>query len=227
MSLEALRRSRRRTVRMEGNPLDQSTVVSIFPRAFTEVKHTIQPQTYIIPAGSYDNPSVVTVGGASWWRDIDPDQPLLEVPVSSVQVADSIVRDFCSGLLGCDMSERVPGIFFIPGVMTVEKLKKDHKALLDNAKRKQRNWFEALVKIADSLWARTNGNPLSIPDDARLAAKELGMETKPWIKDFQHMALVACVACGNMRNPLFPICPHCKAIVDADKAKTLGLSFAQ
>jgi hypothetical protein len=62
----------------------------------------------------------------------------------------------------------------------------------------------------------------------RLAARMLNLEnSKPWMKDIMTMALVHCVACGALRNPDYPVCGSCKAIVDPEKAKSLGLTFAQ
>ena len=79
--------SHRMAMRAPVNPLDKSTVVSIFPREIHEIKHTLIPGEFYIPPGSYENPSILVVGPSSWWRDIDPDQPLIEIPVSSVLIA--------------------------------------------------------------------------------------------------------------------------------------------
>ena len=217
----------RMTIRATPNPLDKSTIVSIFPKPIDEVKHTIQPGRFIIAPGSYDNPAILVIGTSSWWKDTDEKQPLLEIPHSSIQVADSIVKDYCNGYLACNMSDSMPGLFYIPGEFTVEKIKKDYKKLLDEALVKQRNWFSILVKLADVLWARSNGNPLTISEDMRLAATELNLITKDWIRDVQTMELVRCIACGTLRNPKFPICQTCKAIVDPIRAKELGLTFVQ
>lgn len=217
---------RRRAIRAEVNPLDKSTVVSIYPIELDEKKPTIQPGRFIVAPGTYESPSILVVGPSSWWRDIDEEQPLIEIPVSSIQIADSIVKDYCNGLLVCNMGDTMPGLFFIPGEHTVAEIKLKHKPLLDKANANQKRWFMALVKLADALWARTNGNPLSISNLMRLAARELALE-KEWLADFQHVEMVRCVACGNMRNPQFPICPVCKAIVDPDRAKTLNLKFAE
>lgn len=216
---------RRRTIRAEVNPMDKSTVVSIFPKEINEVKHTIQPGRFHIDAGTYDNPAILVVGPSSWWREIDEEQPLLEIPNSSIQVADSIVKDFSNGLLGYSSGSTGPGLFYIAGELTVQKIKTEHKAMLDKYKAIQDRWFEAIVKITDSLWARTNGNPLCVPDDARLAAKMLGLD-RDWIKNFKAIDQVKCVACGAMRNPDFPICQVCKAIADPVKAEKLGIKFA-
>lgn len=217
----------RRTIRAPINPMDKSTVVSILPKEIHERKATIQPGFFDLGAGTFDNPAILVVGPSSWWREIDENQPLLEIPVSSIQIADSIVRDYSNGLLACNMGDQMPGLFYIPGEYDVMRLKKEHMPLLLNAQSKQKKWFLELVRIADILWSRTNGNPLAISDDARLACKELNISSKPWLGDLQTAELVRCVACGSLRNQLYPICQTCKAIADPAKAKELNLQFAQ
>jgi hypothetical protein len=219
--------SNRRTIRSPVNPMDKSTIVSMLPKAISERKATIQPGIFEIPAGSFDKPSILVVGPSSWWREIDEHQPLLEIPVSSIQVADSIVRDYCNGLLACNMADQMPGIFYIPGEFTLAKLQTDHTALLKSAIAKQKKWFMELIRIADILWSRSNGNPLSISDDARLACREMNITAKPWLGDTQQAELVRCIACGSLRNQLFPICQTCKAVADPELAKKLNLTFAQ
>lgn len=222
-----LEQRNRRTIRAPVNPLDKSTIVSIYPKQISERKATIQPGFFEIPPGKFDNPASLVVGPSSWWREVDENQPLLEIPVSSIQIADSIVRDYCNGLLGCNMGDQMPGLFYVPGEFTIETLKKEHMPLFMKAQAAQKKWFLELVKIADILWSRSNGNPLSISDDARLACKELNIQNKPWLGDMQTAELVRCIACGNLRNPQFPICAVCKAIADPALAKSLGLTFAQ
>ena len=217
----------RRTIRAPVNPLDKSTIVSILPKPISERKATIQPGFFDLKPGTFENPSILVVGPSSWWREVDEGQPLLEIPVSSIQIADSIVKDYCNGILACDMDTQMPGLFYIPGELTVERLKKEHAPLLLKAQAKQKKWFLELVRIADILWSRSNGNPLSISDDARLACKELNIQNKPWLGDIQTAELVRCVACGNLRNHAYPICPTCKAIADPELAKKLGITFAQ
>ena len=218
---------KRRTIPAPVNPLDKCTVVSIYPKAIHEKKHTIQPGVFDIEPGSYDKPSILVVGPSSWWKELDENQPLLEIPQSSIQIADSVVKDYINGIYGCDMGENQPGLFYVPGEWTVDKIKKEKKSELDEANRKQRNWFMFLVKVADAMWARTNGNPLSIIDDSRIAARELNMINKEWLRDIEAVELVRCKACGSLKNPLYPVCANCKAIDDPVKAKELGLVFAQ
>ena len=217
----------RRTIRAPVNPMDKSSIISIFPKHIVEIKPTIQPGKFELLPGSFDNPYILVVGPSSWWKELDNDQPLLEIPQSSIQIADSVVVDYCNGILGCNMGDTMPGLFYLPGEWSVERLRKEHRLKLEQVLFKQTNWYKALVNIADTSWARTNGNPLSISDDMRLAARELNLINKDWNKDIQTMELVRCKACGNLKNPLYPICPNCKAIDDPVKAKELGLVFAQ
>jgi hypothetical protein len=226
MALPMWMNRNKQTVRSDVNPLDKSTIVSIYPKEIVEVKHTIQPGKFIIPAGSFDKPGVLVIGSSSWWREIDEDQPLLEIPQSSVAIANSIIKDLVNSLLGSNGADRMPGLFFVTGSKTSEQIKKDHSDLLLVAREKQKKYFETAVFIADSLWARTNGNPLSISDVARLAARELNLNDKGWLQDYQAIAQIKCTACGSLRNPEFPICPTCKSVIDVDLAKKLNLKFA-
>lgn len=216
----------RRTIRAPLNPLDVSTVVSIFPREICEVKPTLQPGTFRLGKGTFETPAILVVTSSSWWKELEEGQPLLEIPNSSIMIADSVVKDYCNGLLACNMGDAMPGLFYLPGEMSVAKIKSDHKLQLEAARIRQNNWFRELVKLADIMWARSNGNPLSISDDARMAARELNLNDKDWLKDFQTISLVRCAACGSLKNPAFPVCSICKAISDPEVAKKMNLTFA-
>jgi hypothetical protein len=222
-----LAQATRRTVRAPVNPMDKSTIVSILPKPINERKLTIQPGFFDLVPGSVEKPAILVVGPSSWWREVDVDQPLLEIAVSSIQIADSVVKDYCNGLLACNMADMMPGLFYLPGEFNVEKVKKEHTPLLNKYAATQKKWFLELVRIADILWSRSNGNPLSISDDARMACRELNITNKPWLGDLQTAELVRCVACGSLRNSQFPICQTCKAIADPERAKQLGITFAQ
>lgn len=214
---------RKRTVRSTPNPLDKCTIVSIYPKDIKEHKPTIQPGFFHIPKGSIENPSVLVVGPSSWWREIDEFQPLLEITHSSIQVAQSLINDYTVGMLGIKPNAK-PGLFFTPGAFSSNEIKLKFKKELDSAAIRQQLFYENLVKMGDIGWARSNGNPLTISDDMRMAAIELNMKGKDWMTDFQHLEMVRCVACGHMRNPLFPMCGNCKTIIDKEAAKKLGIA---
>ncbi len=227
MSLLNVAQAKRRIIAAPKNPLDKSTVVSIYPKRFEEIKHTIQPGRFIVEAGSMENPSILVVGSSSWWREIDEEQPLLEIPTSSVIVADSIVKDFCSGLLGYSAELAMPGIFWVPGAFTVEQIKQDYSHLLLKAEAQQKAWYLVLVRLTDGLWARTNGNPLVISDDARMAAKELGLTDKDWMKDFTQSMADKCPACGSIVNLKYPVCSNCKTVINEEKYNALNLKTGE
>jgi hypothetical protein len=142
-------------------------------------------------------------------------------------VAEAIVKDYCNGILACNMGDVMPGLFYLMGRKTQADILKDHKQDLANADKKQRRWYEALVTMGDVEWARSQGNPLSVSDSMRHAAREIGQNDKPWIMDYQATQVIRCVACGSLRNPAYPVCPTCKAVVEVDKVKALGLKFVE
>lgn len=217
----------KRTIRAQTNPLDKCTVFSIYPKDIDETKHTIQPGKFVIEGGRYDKPTSLVVGPSSWWKELEEDQPLLEIPNSSIQVADAIIRDYCNGLLACNMVDVMPGLFFIPGEISLARLLTEHKQVIDRAAANQKRWFTLLVKLADGLWSRSNGNPITISDDMRLAATELGLKGREWLQDFQAQEMIKCVGCGNMRNPLYPICPSCHNVIDVALYEKLNLKSAE
>lgn len=217
---------RRRTVRAPVNPYDKTTIVSIYPKKVDEVKHTIMPGRFIIEPGSFEKPTSLVVGPSSWWREIDQDQPLLEIPVSSILIAESVVKDYCNGILGCNMGDQMPGLFYIPGEFDIPTIQKQFTQELTAANNRQRKYFQELLRLADSLWARSQGNPLAISDDMRLAAQQLGITGKDWMKDFVMVSMTRCKFCGALKNPEFPVCASCRA-VDSSHPAAKDIKFAQ
>lgn len=237
----------KQAIRQEYNELDKSTIFSILPIRIEERKPTLLPGLFIIEPGSEKRPTRLVVGTSSWFREIDETQPLIEIPTSSVVVARSVVDDYCNGILACNMSDSMPGLFWLPGDVPLNKLQSDddippftkeekenphrikrsYKSVFAESVKKQRKWFERLINFADALWARTNGSSLAISDDMRMAARELDIQNKAWLATAQAMHAVPCKACGAPRNPDYPICPVCKAINDEALATKLGIKFAQ
>lgn len=220
--------------RLPINPMDKTTLVSIVPKMIVETKPTIFPSKFIIPAAKSDGFSLLVVESASWYLMSPIEKmPPTEVQVNSLQLAQSIVQDYCVAIYLCDMKDKMPGLFFIPGEWDEvsifgyadKKTGKDFKKILEEARIKQRNWFLAIVQDADKDWARTNGSPASIPNDARTAARILQLD-KVWAKDHIASSLEPCKACGELINVNYPVCKHCHAIVDPEKAKSLNIQFA-
>lgn len=215
------------------NPYDKTTIVSVYPKKIVEDFITIFPGHFEIEAAPLDGFSLTIIEPSSAFRFMGEDQPFLEIPVNSYELANSIIMKFAQGLQDCNMSDRMPGLFLVPGSHDhksvskfVDKNVKGFDQYIKEARTKQLNWFKQMVSTADSLWARTNGNPLTISDDARMAAEILKLD-KSWMNDIKVYELSSCPACGTMVNMQFPICSNCKTIINKDKAKELGLEFAK
>jgi len=219
-----LREIRRRTIRAPVNPMDKATIISIYPREITETKVTIEPGVFNIKPGSYENPALLVVGPSSWWREIDEEQPLLEIPVGSIQIADSVVKDFCNGLLAYVVDISSPGLAYVAGEHSVQGIRKNFLHVLDKLNTIQRQWYIELVNLTSSLWAMSNGNPRVVSGDARLAASELAMQNLDWMENFEAMEMARCLACGQLRNPKFPVCMHCHN-VDMNHPGAKNLTF--
>lgn len=212
----------KRIIRSEPNEFDKATIVSVYPRALHETKHTIFPGVFDIPAGSPTKPSVTIVGPSSWFRDMGEDMPAIEIPNNAVQVANSIVTDYCNGMIEVDR-DAGPGLFFIPGEWSLDEIQKKYKDAFLGAITKQTKWYRRLVELADKDWAKSNGNPSFINDLQRLAAAEIGVKDKDWMRSTIVSEMIKCVACGNLRNPSFPVCGHCNRIIDNELFKNLKI----
>lgn len=215
----------RRTNRAPVNPLDRSTIVSIYPKKIEVKKITLLPGYWMIPPGSKENPAVVTVGPSSWFKEVSYEEPLLEIPTSSVVIAESIIKDYINGIFGCDMVESQIGVFFVPGQKSLSQIKVEFPNLLADAARQQENYYNVLIKFADSLWAETSGNPMVINDEMRLAARSLGVQDRDWLKDHLRQGLKPCFACGTYKNPAYAVCPSCRAI-DQSHPAAKDIKFA-
>lgn len=221
--------NQRKVIRSEPNPMDKSTIFSIYPRKVVDNHWTVQPGRFVIEAGSLESPSLLVVGSSSWWREIAENQPLLEIPNSSVTVADAVVNNYCNGLVGCNMKDAMPGLFWVPGNKALIDLKVDPDlmALLELAKKKQHAYWLNLINLTDKFWARTNGNPLCVSDDARLAAEMTGAKNKDWMQNFTLVENTPCPACGTPRKSQFPVCGACHTIIDKERYNELGLQMAK
>lgn len=212
------------------NPYDRSTIVSVYPREVIENKPTVFPGRFVIAAGTIELPSLTVIEPTSWFREMEEGMQAIEVQVNAHSLAESIVQDYCVGFPKCVMGQAQPGLFCIPGKYTAETIQEFvaedgtfYVKLLSTAIARQRSWFQELVRMADIDWSRTQGNPLSISELSKMAAKELGLTNKPWLQDFLAVSLYPCAACGVMGNPAFPKCASCGFIVNRERAIELGM----
>ena len=217
--------------RLPKNPIDKCTIVSVYPREIVEIKHTISPPKYVIPAAPENGYSLLVVESAIWLKEMPDDAPLQEMYVGSMILAQSIITDYSNGLFAAGAG-RGPGLFFIPGAYDKKSIKLyvtpdmvTFSDLLKRANDMQRNWYTTLITQTNAVWARSNGNPLCVSEDAKLAARELNINPD-WMQDFKLINMSNCQACGTIVNPSYPICPNCKAVVNQDLAKERDIKFA-
>ena len=215
------------------NPADKTTIVSIYPREIVDVKPTLFPSRFVVPAALIGDFSLLVIEGASYFiPSMIEKQPPTEVQVNSLALAESILHDSIPSM-NLVTSESRPGVFCINGEWTRKNIK-DYKhadgrsfdELITLARQWQQNYWTSVIDEADFFWSQ-GANPKVIPDDAKLAAKILNLEkVKPWMNNVVASELVPCIACGAMKNPVYPICQVCKTVNDPDKVKALGLVFA-
>lgn len=217
------------------NPMDKTTIVSVYPREVIDIKATLFPSRFIIPAAKNDDFSLLIIEGASYFiPSMIGSQAPTEVQVNSMMLAESILHDSIPSMNLVTSNAR-PGVFCIPGEYdrtSILKYKhadgRSFKELLELARTWQQNYWTSVIDEADYFWSKSNGNPKVIPEDAKLAVNILGLEkAKPWMNNVVASQLINCKACGEMINPIYPVCRHCKAIIDPEKAKKLDLHFAE
>jgi hypothetical protein len=218
------------------NKFDRATIVSIFPKIILEVKHTIFPGRFEIPAADKDDFSILVIESSSYYKPSTIEKmPPTEIQVNAAALAESIVNDYLTAVWMSSKGSRSPGLFWIPGEWTKKTILgytaedgTTFAQLLENSRASQKVWFKLLVDAADELWARSGGNPKAIPEDSKMGAEVLGIEkSKPWMQNTIASTLSNCPSCGSMVNLNFPVCHVCKAIINKEKAKELDLVFSE
>jgi hypothetical protein len=212
-------------IRSPKSPTDKTTIVSAMPKVLHETNVTIFPGIFNIPPAKDGDIEILVVGASSWFKQTRADEPSIEVIVPSIEVARSVVEDYVNSIMGVTEGAK-PALFYVPGEFTKVEVKTKFDKEIKEALAKQHQWFLNMIEIADTLWVATGGKPNAISADSRMAAEKLNLQ-KEWMKDIRAAELVRCTACGSLVNPEYPVCPTCKAIRDPEKAKKLGLSFAQ
>lgn len=215
------------------NPMDRCTIVSVYPREIVYDNPTVFPRRHVIPAGSADDFSILVIESGSFFiaSQIEK-QPPTEVQVNSAQLVESIIKDSVPTMSLASVSSS-PGVFWCYGQYDKKSIYhyiepvtlKKFEQLLNEARARQLNYWKDIVDDADYLWSASSGNPHAISDDARLAAKVLGLEkSKPWMANTIATELAPCPACGEMVNHMYAICKYCHNIINIEKAKNLNIN---
>jgi hypothetical protein len=137
------------------------------------------------------------------------DKRTMEIPISAREVAE----DLCREMNADGGEESFFGVFVAVGEMpTHDELRRWREKLSA--------FYRRLVAGADREWERSHSY-LFINDVERRAAQYLGLE-KDWF--YQARETVECPGCAEKIKPGVAVCRSCGAILDRDKAASLGLT---
>ena len=136
------------------------------------------------------------------------DKRILPLAITAREIAEDLCREINS-----DAGENsFLGVFVCAGSAPTEDE-------LRNARARLEEFYRALVATADREWERSHSF-LFIHDLQRRAAGHLGLN-KEWY--YQARETAECPGCGERVKPNVAVCKTCGAILDREKALTLGL----
>src|SRR6266487_5258452 len=191
-----------------------ATIVSIYPRKLVETKPGLFPSEFVIPPGTLNQPGLLMItDDVHYLMNPDPlsdgkDVRQIKIPVRAMEAAQSIIMDYITALIAFESNHRQPGLFAIKGgyddpLLIKTKFSKE----LTMYDEMQKRWFQALVIMADEIYAQTH-SPAGISDMQRHALKELNLE-RDWLITTQNAAMPRCPFCMNLVQHGAIVCQHC------------------
>ena len=201
-----------------------SSLVSYSRRHIHEEIPGLLNAIFDLPPAMGDIPTIMHIDDSAYYKpDLDGNQD--KIRVSSEEIVRSLVHMHTTSQLAWNIDQH-PALFCLPNEqVTLETLRNRHAEKIEEALRKQRKWFRALVQIADDDWQQLRRHNM-ISDIQRTAARELGL-TREWlltIEDEENTVKEACPFCGTgLLDPSAPICPTCGKIHNPAKLRELEL----
>jgi len=197
-----------------------SSVVSFSKREIMEeIPGMINAIYRIAPCVSFAEPTILYVEDSFYHKpDIDGNQD--RVLVNSAQIATSIAHMHVTSQI-VSRPDQCPAVFALENEkITVNELFNKHKTLVDRHLRNQRQWYEALVRLADDDWQQVRKHRM-ISDIQRTAAIELGLD-REWLNAVLDESKAACPFCGtDLLSVDAPICPVCGKVHNPAKLAQL------
>ena len=203
---------------------DLSTVVSLIPYSFSANFPHTSPGEITIPACEIGDFNLTYISRAYSRVYVDSDRGYIQKPITSDEIATSIINDHIGSVINVQPGHAQPGLFFVDGHPTKDEVKRKHAKELEHAKDLQKNWFIELVKQADHDWGRTH-SPRSISTLQRAAAKFLGL-AREWDVNTVIDNITLCPMCKNDTRGAI-ICPNCKFIMDTKAYEAVKNQFAK
>lgn len=203
---------------------DAATVISMAPYSFEALFPHCSPSNITIPAADKDDFTYVHISRIYAKVYIDSERGYIQRPITSDEVANSIVNDHLSSIINCIPGIAQPGIFFIDGHLNKQSIKKEHEVLLIKYRGLQKTWFTELVKQADSDWAKTH-SPRSISTIQKNAAESLNLK-REWNTESVIDNIILCPVCKNDTRGAI-VCPNCKFIMNEKEYASIKDKFAK
>lgn len=199
---------------------DKSTVFSIAPFEVSTFHPGLYPGRFIIPACLDESLPQRLVIGASEHLMVIPDQKKpTRIVTPSFVIAKSIVEDSLDGQLWIN-SECRPGFCYFQGEMEVAQFVLNKKEIHSEMKAKQKNWLVEICKRTDDEWNKKKHHRV-VSDQARYAAKKLGLSPE-WLEaEIKGFTYVKCPACGISNDRNNAVCSSCRCVLDEKKFATL------
>lgn len=202
--------------------MSKTTVVSIFPRDIDERKPGISPGHFTIPKAREGDFELIYLGDSFYWVTFEDQKPPLKMVSDSQEIANSLINDFVRNIPGYNpTANAMPGLFSIPGHPSKGEILAKYRKELEEARIRQRNWYEKVVYEADDLWMRFRQHRM-ISSLQRFACKSLGLE-REWSVDIpvDIPKVTLCPACQEKVSPVAVICGHCSCVLDEEKYKKM------
>ena len=197
-----------------------STIVSFSKRPVHEELPGMMRSSYNIPSSVDSIPSLLHVGDSFYYKpDLDGNQD--RVLVQSEQIVESVCHMHVTSQL-LYRPDSHPAVFCIPNrEVDADGILIEFKDISKEMLRRQKNWFIALVQMADDDWGRLRKHQM-ISDVQRTAAIELGLK-REWlfvINDEDEKS--SCPFCGSdLFDKSAPICPVCKKVHNPERMAEL------
>src|SRR5258708_39681538 len=104
-----------------------ATIISLLPFELIESKPGLNPNEYIIKKAQGDKFGITTIPNNIYYP-INPDLLAdskevrnIKVPVPAIELAESIINDYVSALLGAQPPDAIPGLLALRGDYTDRK----------------------------------------------------------------------------------------------------------
>lgn len=199
---------------------DQSTVFSIVPYEVRIFCPGLYPGNFVIPGCLNDEkPVKLPVEASEHLMAIADQKRPTRIVTPSFVVARAIVTDFLSAQLWTTPDIH-PGIMWMQGDISLQDLKEKHQEKFKEMRETQRRWYVYICKKTDDEWNKYK-NSRVVSNQARFAAKVLGL-TPEWLTaEVAGFDSNKCPACGSVNLLTNAICVSCHCILDEAKYKSL------